>query len=122
MKHCIEYHFDRNIAGYVISMPEFIDLDTIEQWINSFEQELNTLTANQRLIMLVDTNQHEFESVQCLKRLRDFFTGNTVIKANGLRVAFVQPTEYRMPNIKSESEAYFSSRDAVYAWLRAKST
>ena len=67
--------------------------------------------------MLIDTNKHEFESIQCLKLLREFFTTNVVIQTNVGKVAFVQPKNYRGPHVVSEIEAYFESTEEAYKWL-----
>lgn len=61
---------------------------------------------------------HQFESIQCLKSLRDFFTQQPVIQSNGIKVAFVQPANIIPPQIKSESEAWFENFDEACNWLK----
>ncbi len=113
----IQYSFDKKIKGYVINMPEYISLKSIEEWKNEMNHELKSLPSNQNITMLIDTNKHEFESVQCLRSLRDFFTSNTNL-SNIVKVAFVQPKNYMSPHVKSEQEAYFENIKEAYIWLK----
>ena len=117
MSENIRVSFDKKINGYIISMPEFISLNSIEEWKNKIDLELKSLPLNQKVVMLIDTNKHEFESIQCLKSLREFFTSNAVIQFNIVKVAFVRPKSYGEPHIKSEFEAYFESVEEAYKWL-----
>ena len=120
MKEHIQVRFDERISGYVISMPEFICLNAIEQWIDEFGKELSTLPQGSRIALLIDTNLHQFESIQCLKRMREFLTTNKqVMSASHVVVAFVAPASYIEVHIKSESEseAYFETRPDAYRWL-----
>ncbi|NOZ51975.1 MAG: hypothetical protein GXP08_02345 [Gammaproteobacteria bacterium] len=82
-----------------------------------FNQELKSISQHQVIVMLMDTNQHHFESVQCLKSLRDFFSTSPVIQSNGVKVAFVQPENVMQPHVKSASDAYFTDYDKAYQWL-----
>jgi len=117
MNRNIQVSFDKKINGYIISMPEFISLDSIEEWMHKFELDLKSLPLSQRVVMLIDTNKHEFESIQCLKSLHEFFTSNSVIQSNIVKVAFVRPKSYGEPLVKSELEAYFESVEEAYKWL-----
>ncbi len=114
MKHSIHIDFDPHINGYLITMPESISLSAIEEWKVRFNQELKSVSHHQAIIMLIDTNQHQFESVQCLKSLRDFFSTSPVIQSNGVKVAFVQPENFMQPHVKSASEAYFTDYKKAY--------
>jgi len=118
MKEHIQVRFDERISGYVISMPEFICLNAIEQWIDEFGKELSTLPQGSRITLLIDTNLHQFESIQCLKRIRAFLTTNKqVVNASHVVVAFIAPASHIEAHIKSESEAYFETRSDAYRWL-----
>ncbi len=75
-------------------MPDFVSLNSIEEWA------------------------HEFELIQCLKLLREFFTTNVAIQFNVVKVAFVQPQSYREPKVVSEIEGYFESIEEAYEWLK----
>lgn len=74
------------------------------------------------IVLLIDTNLHQFESVQCLKGLRDFLTMNPVIQSRKVKAAFVKPENVMPSHIKSEFEAYFHSYDEAYKWLERKQT
>lgn len=113
----IQTSYDEKINGYVIKMPEFVRLNAIEEWKNKFSLDLKSLLFGQRVVMLIDTNKHEFESIRCLKSLRDFFTANAKINSNGMKVAFVQPKKYMVAHVKSEIEGYFENYDEAYKWL-----
>lgn len=66
---------------------------------------------------MLDTNRHHFESIACLKLLRDGL-GDAQISNRVLRLAAVQPTQYREPGVVGPNEAYFSDIDDAYTWLR----
>jgi len=114
----IQVSYDDKISGYVVRMPEFVSLRAIEEWRKNFSFEFKSLPSSQRVIVLIDTNRHEFESIQCLKSLRDFFTTNAEIKSNGVKTAFVQPGNIMDPHIKSDIEGYFENYDEAYKWLK----
>lgn len=69
--------------------------------------------------VLFDTNKHNFESIQCLKSLREYLTDNTVLKSRFSRAALVAPEKFMVPIIKSEVEAYFDDFEQAYKWLKA---
>ncbi len=117
MKDNVRFKFDEKINGYVITMTDFVSLAAIEEWKKRFDIELKSIPFSQKIVMLIDTGKHEFESIQCLKSLREFFTTNSVIQSNGVKAAFVQPKNYIEPHVKSEFEAYFEKSDDAYKWL-----
>ena len=114
----IQVKFDEKLKGYIVSMPDFISLSAIEEWKDRFDIDLISIPSDQQARLLIDTNQHQFESIQCLKSLREFFANNSVIQSNGVKVAFVQPANFVEPQIRSEREAYFESFEEAYKWLR----
>lgn len=118
MQHNIQTKFDESINGYVVSMPELISYEAIEEWKESIGVDLKLLPNDQKVIILVDTNMHQFESIQCLKSIREFFINNEVIQTNGVKAAFVQPKNHMEPHIKSEFEAYFDNRSSAFKWLQ----
>jgi Ulp1 family protease len=67
---------------------------------------------------LLDTNTHDFESIECLKWLNDFFRKELNIAATIRRVAFVQPKKYRNPEIINASVAYFEKVKDAREWLK----
>ena len=118
MRQNIQTRFDESINGYVVSMPELISFEAINEWRESINKELKSLQNNQKVVILIDTNKHQFESIQCLKSIRELFTNNEVIQSNGVKAAFVQPQSYMEPHIKSESEAYFDNVSSAFKWLQ----
>ena len=117
MEDRIEIKFDKRLNGYVVTMPDFVTFKMIEEWKERFDKVLTTIPDVNKLALLVDTNRHNFESIQCLKSLRDYFTSHTVLKSNFLRVAFVAPANFMEPVVKSWVEAYFDSFELAYRWL-----
>ncbi len=117
MENRIEINFDKRINGYVVTMPDFVTIGMIEEWKDRFDQELKTIHNSNYFALLVDTNNHNFESIQCLKSLREYFTDNSVLKSSFSRVAFVTPANFMAPTIKSEVEAYFDNFEQAYIWL-----
>ena len=118
MKDRIEINFANNINGYVVTMPDFVTLDMIEEWEYRFDQELKTKRNSNNFALLFDTNKHNFESIQCLKSLREYFTDNTVLKSRLSRAALISPSKFMAPKIKSEVEAYFDNFEQAYNWLK----
>lgn len=118
MEGHIQTQFDERINGYVVSMPEFISLEAIEEWKRSISNDLESIPGDQQVVILMDTNKHQFESIKCLKSIREFFATNHVIQSNGVKAAFVQPDEYMKPHIKSKNEAYFDDCLAALKWLQ----
>jgi hypothetical protein len=118
MEKIIEFNFDIRINGYVVTMPDFVTLDMIEEWKDRFDRELQSIRSSNKLALLFDTNKHNFESIQCLKILREYLTDNKVLKSSFSRAALVAPAKFMAPNIKSEVEAYFDNTEEAYKWLQ----
>jgi len=118
MEDRIEINFDNRINGYVVTMPAFVTLDLIEEWKDRFDQELKTIRNSNDFVLLFDTNRHNFESIQCLKSLREYLTDNKVLKSSFSRMALVAPAKFMAPKIKSEIEAYFDNLEQAYKWLK----
>ena len=118
MEDRIEIKFDKRINGYVVTMPDFVTLDIIEEWKDRFDQELKTIRNSNNYALLIDTNKHNFESIQCLKSLREYLTDSTILKSIFSRAALVSPAKFMAPIIKSEVEAYFDNLDDAYKWLK----
>jgi hypothetical protein len=118
MDNKIEFKFDIKINGYVVTMPDFVTLDMIEEWKVRFDRELKTIRSSNKFALIFDTNKHNFESIQCLKILREYLTDNKVLKSSFSRAALVAPAKFMAPNIKSEVEAYFDNFEEAYKWLK----
>ena len=117
MENKIEFNLDIRINGYVVTMPDFVTLDMIEEWKVRFDRELKTIRRSNKYAFIFDTNKHNFESIQCLKILREYLTDNKVLKSRFSRAALVAPAKFMAPSIKSEVEAYFDNLEQAYKWL-----
>lgn len=117
MEDRIKINFDKRINGYVVTMPDFVTLEMIEEWKDRFERELLSNRTTNSFALLFDTNKHNFESIECLKRLREYLEDNIVIKSFISRAALVAPSRFMAPMIKSEAEAYFDNTEKAYQWL-----
>ncbi len=115
----IIYKFDKKINGYLIIMPNFVTVKMIEQWKKQFDKELKIAQNNSHYSLLIDTNKHKFESIQCLKSLRDYLSYLSDSQNNLVRAAFVSPPNFRTPQITSEFEAYFDDYEKAYQWLKS---
>ncbi len=112
----IEMAYNARIHGFIVSMPAVITLGAIEAWRERLWQRITDSPAGRNCRLLIDTNQHQFESIACIKALRDALEDPRVAD-HCERAAFVAPARYRQPQIVSEREAYFDSVEAAYAWL-----
>jgi hypothetical protein len=115
----IRTEFDLNIDAYVVYLPPLVTLKTLKMWGSEFLMKLER--KPNKIGLLFDTSAHNFESIECLKWVKEFFSIEPVIVDHINRVAFVQPTEYRSPEVVSESEAYFVSNQDARKWLHALS-
>lgn len=86
----------------------------MKSWGVEFKNKLNGKSG---LCLLLDTNSHDFESVECLKWLREFLTQEKVLTQAIIKVAFVQPETYRASEVISDSVAYFNDSDSARKWL-----
>jgi hypothetical protein len=112
----IRTEFDANINSYMVTFPSFVTLEALQIWGAAFSVELGRQSGLSDL--LLDTNTHDFESIECLKWLNDFFRKELNIAATIRRVAFVQPKKYRNPEIINASVAYFEKVKDAREWLK----
>lgn len=113
----IQTRFDSGLDAYVVNFPEFVTLNCLRRWGEAFLLELEAHADN--VALLLDTNQHDFESVECLKWLRTFLKYEPIIEAMIYRVAFISPPEYRHPEVVSKREAYFTNTKGAQQWLQS---
>lgn len=111
----VHTEYRQEIGAYLVGFPSEVSLNALKMWGSEFTLELQARSGPAGL--LLDTNSHDFESTDCLKWLREFFTDEPVVRREINRVAFVQPAQYRMSGIVNESEAYFSTVKEAYEWL-----
>ena len=111
MSSGIRFEFDPQLPGYVAVMPPYVTLPMIDDLRRKVTAAFAAPAGHG---LLVDTNRHEFESIECLKALRATLGD---IADHCRAVAFVQPAAYREPHIASPREGYFASFAEAHAWL-----
>lgn len=99
---------------YLVTFPDYVTLACLIEWGDKFSSKLDG-ELHQRL--LLDSKLHRFESIDCLKWLRAFINELCVVNNSIDTVAFVQPSNYREPEIVSANEAYFSKLADAQKWL-----
>lgn len=105
-----------DLKSYVVSLPSGVSHGALKKWSREFIQGLQLRPGKAGL--LLNTGNHDFESIDCLKLLKDLFVKDSAIKKRINRVAFVQPIQYRNPEVISDSEAYFSAEQKAIEWLK----
>ena len=99
---------------YVSRFPDYVTLEQLRNWGVKIKKELE---KGGRYNLLIDTNAHNFESVECLKWLGEFLMLDSIVSQNIDSVAFVQPEVYRSPEVVSDREAYFTDNISAKKWL-----
>lgn len=113
----IQTRFDAGLDAFVVKFPEFVTLSCLRDWGDVFLLELESHSND--VALLLDTNQHNFESVECLKWLRSFLMDEPTIESTVYRVVFILPQEYRRPEVVSDGEAYFTNTREAQRWLQS---
>ncbi len=111
----ISLKFDTEIKCFVVIFPELVTLQSLKRWGQQFVDELN---GKEGVGLLIDTGPHNFESIDCLKWLKEFLTQVPEVGQSIKRVAFVSPAHYRQPEIVNSREAYFSDISDARIWLK----
>jgi hypothetical protein len=116
MNENIESAYNKELDAVVVRMPEDITLDALSRW----KKEIPVLLkANQGCALLLDTNTHNFESIDSLRLLREILE-DCAAQHLIFKVAFVTPRQFREPGIQSSREAYFETFDDAAAWLASQ--
>jgi len=118
--HTIDTRHASEIRALIVRMPALITLNMLNDWSAQLLYMLNECAEGEKITLLLDMNTHNFESIECLKYLREFLSCNQQIKNIVSRAAFVQPEQYRKPEIVSSEEAYFSKFEDAYYWIKQK--
>ncbi|MBB1487407.1 hypothetical protein [Oceanospirillum sediminis] len=114
----IETDYDESIRTLIVKMHGLNRLSILEGWKDQFLQTLSGYSDHEEKIsLMIDTRYHEFESYQCLVLLRQLFTSEILQYPCIDRKVFVQPGRYRLPEVKNDYEAYFSSPEEALQWL-----
>lgn len=117
MTPSISTTYDTTLDAVIIRFPDTVTEGQMRQWAAALPGRLAPLGRNSSS-MLLDTNRHQFESMECLRLLRSALESSHVRRAIR-RVAFVQPVSFRIPGVVSAEEAYFSTvEDACTALTR----
>lgn len=114
----IDTAFDDFLNAFIVRFPEYITLTALEVWAQAFRAKLQQRNTPKGIGLLLDTNRHHFESIACLQFIRSFLQQICRMEDGVYRVAFVQPIQYRIPEVVSGQEAYFSTLEQAEAWLR----
>jgi len=116
----ILHQYDAAITGYAVIMPAVITLGEFDRWKNAFLQEISKRPDNEKFSLLVDTNQHNFETLAALKSFSDFFRTNDSLHAGLDRIAMAAPAAYAAPFDNTDRAAFCGSFSAAYDWLAEK--
>lgn len=104
------------LRGFHVTMPISIELRAKERWRSKLQSALAKLGVGVSFNLLIDTNRHEFESIACIRALRDVLEAPEVT-SRCERTAFVSPATFRRPEVVSDREAYFIEIADALAWL-----
>ena len=118
MKDEIELKYDKEIKVYTVSFPEHITYESLSKWRIKFHEILDARPHPNSELLLLDSNKHDFESLECLKFLREILNQLANLENGIHKIAFIQPAHYRKPEIISNNEAYFANTDDAKVWLR----
>jgi len=113
----IHTSFDSEANAFIVRFPEHTTLADLMAWGDSFRTILKKRAHHNSSGLLLDTNRHDFESIECLKYIRDLILEFTRMDHGIHKVAFVQPVSYRQPEIVSSKEGYFLTVEAAWKWL-----
>ena len=108
-----KYNKDLNIL--IVTLPDYIKIHDLNIWKSEFIATLSH--SEDQTALLIDTNLHDFESIECLKLLRQLFD-EPIVKEKIKKTAFVSPEKYKKAELTSVIEAYFESLDKAYNWLK----
>ena len=101
--------YDGELEAIIVRMTDNISLSALEEWQENFLELVHERSGSKKLAVLLDTNKHQFESIECLKLLHNLFSNNLQFKRSVSRVAFVSPRQYREPEVVSQMEGYFEN-------------
>lgn len=103
--------------GFKVVLKDVITEIDLLNWKESFLEKVENLVIENYCILL-DSNSHNFESIECMKLLRDILIELTAAAKPLKTVAFVRALQYGPTKITSRSEAYFNSCKEALEWLQ----
>ncbi len=118
VKDKIESKYDDELEAYLVSFPERISYEALSKWGIEFQKILDSGEHQKPVALLLDTNKHDFESIECLKLLREILTQFSKMNKGIYKIAFVRPVDYGKPGVVDLNEAYFSSVEKAKSWLK----
>lgn len=110
--------YDGKLGAIIVRMPEKVSLSMLEYWQEEFRDLVTQQAVDKNVALLLDTNKHLFESIECLKLIRNLLSNDPQLKKYISRVAFVSPRQYKEPEVISHKEGYFDKFDDAYYWLQ----
>jgi hypothetical protein len=111
----ISFQLDTDIECFIVIFPDLVTLQSLKRWGQRFVDELD---AKEGVGLLIDTGPHNFESIACLKWLKEFLTQAPEVGQSIRKVAFVSPAHHRQPEIIDDREAYFIDISDARIWLK----
>lgn len=117
MNKNIEINFNEEIDGYIIQLPNFVELDMLKNAKFRLEKLLLESPRRTKFSILLDTGAHEFESIECLKYLRALLSIKPLVE-NCRIFASVAPESHVNAEFKSDTEATFNEHLLAYTWLK----
>lgn len=117
VRQSVKIIFNKEIDAIIVKMPELITIKELQIWREAFFECLAQYSSSKKVAVLLDTNNHDFESIECLKLLRQILSDGQEIGEGISRIAFVQPKQCKEPGIASKTEAYFSKTEDAIEWI-----
>ena len=105
------------ILGYKVLLPEFITSKSLIELQDILSRKLEKEPIV-NYCLLLDSNAHEFESIETMKQLRDVLSLFTMDTEGLKTIAFVKPKEHGGKTIVSPNEAYFNDCCEALIWLK----
>ena len=112
MSRNIGISFDQRINGYIVKFPDFVELDVLKKAKKNFGKLLKN-EPRMNFSLLFDTGAHEFESIECLKYIRELLSIKLLVD-NCEIFASVAPESHAQAEVKSDKEALFNEYFVAY--------
>ena len=113
----ITIEYDGALQGFIIRFPDWVTLAALKDWGARFDRDLTALKSSGQYVVLIATGKHAFESVACLRYMREYLSTSHTIRKWIRKAAFIAPKKYMPPHVKNCSEAYFNEYSDGYTWL-----
>ena len=114
----ISMKYDTDLNAFIVRMPAEIFFDQLRDWRKQVFISLESGSVPDKFSILLDTNLHRFESIDCLRLIRHLLS-NEIIHRIAF-AAFVKPANVPVPESEHPQERYFDDYESAYAWLESK--